>query len=527
MFALQIVAFCLWLLSTFVYADAILIIPSQVLCKTDPPQSASIWLFMFSFHARESEIYSWKATVGGKKSPTATCVNSTEFPVDQNGMPELAYFSANYTGGVQTYCSDTRVLVLFGGASTADTVFASAYKQRTTFSRIDFETATRDGDCRKIVSTVTYKHVQLDPPQCSIGGKWFQDGDLYDPTSNPCLYYECTAGVMDETRIICPVLHCLPSNRVSHPDACCEVCIGVNQCQTHPDTCHSNAICSYTAPSYHCACNDGYSGNGVLCKDIDECAGHNDCGNNTHCVNTEGSYRCDCDHGYGRITPYDCEIGYEEYRIVDPALLECCSHVTKRGMLLVKLSNHNESVLHVENVGCLHGVADDPWGAQRSSTKPFIISNPSQEKAAITFSDALQSKLNSRKNGKRYQLKTTMVYGTGCYKDHETPSNETDTEKLSVYLTLEPTHMYRHTGGGGGCQKLPLNPTWLKHHVLPAHPDGPWQAPQSGFSSCRNKSGRSIASSLLPSWIVCIAHCVFLSLYLNVGRKNLISLGSY
>ena len=59
--------------------------------------------------------------------------------------------------------------------------------------------------------------------------------------------------------------------------------------------CDKNAECTDTRESYACTCNSGYEGNGLMCKDVDEC--NTDvytCHQNAECSNTEGSYTCQC-----------------------------------------------------------------------------------------------------------------------------------------------------------------------------------------------------------------------------------------
>ncbi len=72
-------------------------------------------------------------------------------------------------------------------------------------------------------------------------------------------------------------------------------------CNGQPcDRCADDATCAEQGDgSFLCMCNDGFTGDGETCADVDECLGGNPCDPNATCTNTPGSFECDCNSGFG------------------------------------------------------------------------------------------------------------------------------------------------------------------------------------------------------------------------------------
>ncbi|XP_032098739.1 uromodulin isoform X1 [Sapajus apella] len=68
--------------------------------------------------------------------------------------------------------------------------------------------------------------------------------------------------------------------------------------------CHSNATCLENGAVTTCTCQEGFTGDGLTCVDLDECAipGAHNCSTNSSCVNTPGSFSCACPEGF-RLSP--------------------------------------------------------------------------------------------------------------------------------------------------------------------------------------------------------------------------------
>ncbi|VDD94411.1 unnamed protein product [Enterobius vermicularis] len=82
-----------------------------------------------------------------------------------------------------------------------------------------------------------------------------------------------------------------------------KMCVDINECSAIPNVCGAHSICDNTAGSYRCQCDLGYiNDENGRCIDMDECAeGVVVCGdgkNSSVCVNTDGGYECRCAPGY-------------------------------------------------------------------------------------------------------------------------------------------------------------------------------------------------------------------------------------
>ncbi|XP_073777403.1 pro-epidermal growth factor isoform X1 [Danio rerio] len=87
-----------------------------------------------------------------------------------------------------------------------------------------------------------------------------------------------------------------------------ELCVDVDECKAGLADCSvSEAECVNTAGGYFCQCKNGFSGDGHHCVDIDECRlDLHDCDVNAECLNAVGEYQCRCRSGFTG-TGFSCQ----------------------------------------------------------------------------------------------------------------------------------------------------------------------------------------------------------------------------
>jgi cysteine-rich repeat protein len=90
-------------------------------------------------------------------------------------------------------------------------------------------------------------------------------------------------------------------------------CSDVDECAPNGgNNCDANATCKNTPGSFECKCKAGFTGDGVTCTNVDECADKTDnCGAHASCTDKPGSFTCKCNAGYAgdgiTCTPRSCD----------------------------------------------------------------------------------------------------------------------------------------------------------------------------------------------------------------------------
>ncbi|XP_020857031.1 pro-epidermal growth factor isoform X2 [Phascolarctos cinereus] len=106
------------------------------------------------------------------------------------------------------------------------------------------------------------------------------------------------------------------------------VCSDIDECEMDNVLCRpESSECINTEGSYVCKCLEGYSGDGLNCYDIDECeTGVHKCGESAICKNTEGGYTCICSNGApgsGSVCPESFQPGDDTSSLIRSRNSEC------------------------------------------------------------------------------------------------------------------------------------------------------------------------------------------------------------
>uniref|UniRef100_A0A0G4H2Z1 EGF-like domain-containing protein n=1 Tax=Chromera velia CCMP2878 TaxID=1169474 RepID=A0A0G4H2Z1_9ALVE len=118
------------------------------------------------------------------------------------------------------------------------------------------------------------------------------------------------------------------------------VCSNFDECTGNIHNCHTNATCLDNIGSFVCSCNDGWTGNGLSCSNFDECTGNfHNCHTNATCLDNIGSFVCSCNDGW-----------------TGDGL--SCSNVDECGL---SIHNCNDNATCSDNIGSFVCACNDGW----------------------------------------------------------------------------------------------------------------------------------------------------------------------
>uniref|UniRef100_A0AAZ3RHZ6 EGF-like domain-containing protein n=1 Tax=Oncorhynchus tshawytscha TaxID=74940 RepID=A0AAZ3RHZ6_ONCTS len=154
--------------------------------------------------------------------------------------------------------------------------------------------------------TLNDESMPLPVPDLSIDGEEAEDN--MDEGSEPTLFIETMVSDQDDCfSLRCDVnAQCLLDG--GNPTCHClegftgdgELCLDLDECMLGMALCSiQSSVCVNTAGGYYCQCRPGFSGEEHHCTDFDECKmGTHKCDERAECINTIGKYRCKCQAGY-------------------------------------------------------------------------------------------------------------------------------------------------------------------------------------------------------------------------------------
>uniref|UniRef100_A0A8C7WAN4 Epidermal growth factor n=1 Tax=Oncorhynchus mykiss TaxID=8022 RepID=A0A8C7WAN4_ONCMY len=154
--------------------------------------------------------------------------------------------------------------------------------------------------------TLNDESMPLPVPGLSTDGEEAEDN--MDEGSEPTLFIEKMVSDQDDCfSLRCDVnAQCLLDG--GNPTCHClegftgdgELCVDLDECMLGMALCSiQSSVCVNTAGGYYCQCRPGFSGEEHHCTDVDECKmGTHKCDEQAECINTIGKYRCKCQAGY-------------------------------------------------------------------------------------------------------------------------------------------------------------------------------------------------------------------------------------
>ncbi|XP_041418737.1 nidogen-1 isoform X2 [Xenopus laevis] len=175
------------------------------------------------------------------------------------------------------------------------------------------------------IGPITDSPVDTNRNPCYIGAHNCDTNAVCRPAQGNQYICECTSGFRGDGRTCYEIDECQEQQDICGDNAICNnqpgtfrcecndgyqfledgrTCASVertiNHCLTGTHNCDiaERAHCIYTGgSSYICACLSGYSGDGRVCEDVDECE-TSQCHPDAVCYNIPGSFSCHCKPGY-------------------------------------------------------------------------------------------------------------------------------------------------------------------------------------------------------------------------------------